>query len=105
MSENKYYSGWIKKYIYTKIEIDGKNYYLNIEKTVSKKKENSPDYLIKIENEITGAWIKEKEGKTRIYSKIKLGNKEYHLNLFKNENKEKSNQPDYNISIKDIKNE
>jgi len=102
MNDNQYFGAWVKKYIYSKVEVNNKIYYLNIEKAVTMKKETSPDYIIKIGNEITGAWIKEKEGKTRIYSKIKLGNKEYHLNIFKNDKKENKNQPDYNISLKEI---
>ena len=105
MSDNQYYGAWVKKYIYSKIELNNKKYYLNIEQTFIKQKDTSPDYRITINgnNENTfGAWIKENENGKRIYGKITLGNTQYHMNIFTNERKEKKSHPDYNISIIEV---
>lgn len=53
-------------------------------------------------NEIkTGLWKKEsKRGNIYYSGKIKIENKEYYINLFKN-NKTNEKQPDFNIILKD----
>jgi hypothetical protein len=105
MSENNmYFGGWTKRYIYSKVTINMKNYYLNIQQTFKKKKETSPDYRIIINNDTEnqfGAWIKEKDGKKWIYGKITLGNTEYHINIFTNEGR-KDNQPNYNLMLNEV---
>lgn len=105
MSENKKYFGvWCKTMMYGKIEIEGKNYHLNIIPAY-KSKEKSPDYRINIYgiDNTFGAWIKEKEGEKRIYSKIHLEGKNYHLNMFRNSYKEKGdNKPEFNITVNEV---
>jgi len=105
MSEDKkYYGAWVKTMMYSKIEIEGKNYYLNIIPAY-KKNEKSPDYRIEItgDNNTYGAWIKETDKGKKIYSKIKLNDKEYHLNIYKNKFKEKGDKkPEYNILLNEV---
>lgn len=49
----------------------------------------------------TGLWErKSKQGNTYYAGKIKIGDKTYLVNLFKN-NKQNEKQPDYNIMLKD----